>query len=166
VEQLVELVEQSRASGFSPTRDLLKEWVVSYPQGRANLCNANLNGADLSKAELWEANLTEAEPLYARAIAIGEKTLGPEHPDLAARFNNLANLYQDTGRYAEAEPLFQRAIAIGEKTLGPEHPNVSVIRSALSALKSKQSEGFLGKPWTQLIKQALRQVLNLNNKSS
>ncbi len=64
----------------------------------------------------------EAEPLFERAIAIGEKTLGPEHPDLATRLNNLAELYRATGRYAEAEPLYQRAIAIIEKTLGPEHP--------------------------------------------
>jgi hypothetical protein len=34
----------------------------------------------------------EAEPLYARAIGITEKALGPEHPDLATRFNNLAAL--------------------------------------------------------------------------
>ncbi|CAN0411536.1 unnamed protein product [Ectocarpus sp. 8 AP-2014] len=30
----------------------------------------------------------EAEPLYVRAIAIGEKALGPEHPDLAVWLNN------------------------------------------------------------------------------
>ena len=68
----------------------------------------------------------EAEPLYQRAIAIGEKTLGPDDPNLATRLNNLANLYQATGRYAEAEPLFQRAIAIIEKTLGPDHPNLAI----------------------------------------
>jgi tetratricopeptide (TPR) repeat protein len=52
------------------------------------------------------ATWSEAEPLFQRAIAIGEKTLGPEHPSLAIRLNNLAILYQDTGRYAEAEPLY------------------------------------------------------------
>ena len=57
-----------------------------------------------------------------RAIVIREKTLGPEHPNLAVRLNNLATLYRDTGRYAEAEPLFQRAMTIGDKSLPPDHP--------------------------------------------
>jgi tetratricopeptide (TPR) repeat protein len=76
----------------------------------------------------------EAEPLYGRAIAIGEKTLGPEHPDLAIWLNNLAGLYRDTGRFAEAEPLYGRAIAIGEKTLGPEHPTLAAQLNNLATL--------------------------------
>ncbi len=42
----------------------------------------------------------EAEPLHKRALAIREKTLGPEHPDLGGSLNNLAELYRATGRYA------------------------------------------------------------------
>jgi tetratricopeptide (TPR) repeat protein len=76
----------------------------------------------------------EAEPLYQRAIAIGEKVLGPEHPDLAAWLNNLAELYRATGRYAEAEPLYQRAIAIDEKALGPEHPDLATDLNNLANL--------------------------------
>jgi tetratricopeptide (TPR) repeat protein len=67
----------------------------------------------------------EAEPLSLRALAISAKAFGPDHPTLAIRLNNLANLYQNTGRYAAAEPLFKRALAIGEKTLGPEHPDLA-----------------------------------------
>ena len=36
----------------------------------------------------------DAEPLYKRSLAIGEKTLGPDHPDVAASLNNLADLYR------------------------------------------------------------------------
>ena len=35
----------------------------------------------------------EAEPLYERALAIREKALGPDHPDVATSLNNLAVLY-------------------------------------------------------------------------
>ena len=35
-----------------------------------------------------------AKPLYERAIEIGEKTLRPNHPDLATRLNNLAELLE------------------------------------------------------------------------
>ena len=40
--------------------------------------------------------LAEAEPLMRRALAIDEKTLGADHPNLAIRLNNLASLLQDT----------------------------------------------------------------------
>ena len=40
----------------------------------------------------------EAEPLYRRAIEIGEKALGKDHPNVAIRYNNLASLLQDSGQ--------------------------------------------------------------------
>ena len=54
-----------------------------------------------------------------RALAILEKALGPEHPDVATSLNNLALLYYGQGRYADAEPHFQRALAILEKATRP-----------------------------------------------
>ena len=62
---------------------------------------------------------------YKRSLAIREKALGPDHPDVAGSLNNLAVLYHDQGRYAEAEPLYKRSLAIEEKALGPDHPDVA-----------------------------------------
>ncbi len=62
----------------------------------------------------------EAGPLYKRSLAIWEKALGPEHPNVVASLNNLAGLYQAQGRDAEAESLYKRLLAIGEKALGAE----------------------------------------------
>ena len=56
--------------------------------------------------------------LYQRALAIGEKVLGGEHPIVATSLNHLAVLYASHGKYAGAEPLYQRALAIREKSLG------------------------------------------------
>ena len=67
----------------------------------------------------------EAEPLMRRALAIDEKSLGPDHPDVARDVNNLAELLRVGNRLAEAEPLYRRALAIDEKSFGPEHPNVA-----------------------------------------
>ena len=65
----------------------------------------------------------EAEPLYRRSLAIREKQLGPDHPDVATSLNNLADLYRSMGRYAEAEPLYRRSLAIREKrSSGPTTP--------------------------------------------
>ena len=43
-----------------------------------------------------------AEQLYRRSLAIREKALGPDHPDVATSLDNLAKLYQAQGKYAEA----------------------------------------------------------------
>ena len=85
-----------------------------------------------------QGRYAEAEPLYKRSLAIDEKALGPEHPDVGTALNNLAGLYQAQGRYAEAEPLVQRSLAIREKALGPEHPDVATSLNNLAALYRDQ----------------------------
>ena len=42
----------------------------------------------------FQGELKKAEPLWHRAIEIGEKVLGKDHPDVAVWYNNLAGLYQ------------------------------------------------------------------------
>ena len=69
-----------------------------------------------------------------QVLAIREKALGPDHPDVAQALNNLAVLYYKQGRYAEAEPLYKRALAIGEKALGPDHPDVATALNNLAEL--------------------------------
>ena len=69
-----------------------------------------------------QGQYAQAEPLYKRALAIWEKALGPDHPDVATSLNNLAELYGTQGQYAQAEPLYKRALAIDEKASVPNHP--------------------------------------------
>jgi Tetratricopeptide repeat len=94
----------------------------------------------------------EAEPLYRRALAIGETSLGPDHPDVAYRLNNLAGLFRATNRAGEAEPLLRRALAISEKSLGPDHPDVAYRLNNLATLlhdtnrRARPSRWFAG-PW-------------------
>jgi tetratricopeptide (TPR) repeat protein len=64
-----------------------------------------------------QAHYAEAVPLAQRVLAIREKVLGPDHPDVADALNKLAILYKDQGRYAEAEPLYKQSLAIREKVL-------------------------------------------------
>ena len=58
-----------------------------------------------------QGRYAEAEPLYRRSLAIEEKALGPDHPDLAISLHNIAGLYRAQGRYAEAEPPLEPAEA-------------------------------------------------------
>jgi hypothetical protein len=75
-------------------------------------------------------------------MAIREKILGPEHPDVADSLHDLASLYYRQGRYPEAEPLYQRALAIREQQLGPEHPDTTIVRGNYSTfVKDMQQKG-------------------------
>ena len=69
----------------------------------------------------------DAEPLFKRALAVREKSLGHGHPDLGQSLNNLATHYEKLGRHGDSEPLFKRALAIYEKAAGPEHPAVATL---------------------------------------
>ncbi len=77
----------------------------------------------------------EAEPLYKRSLAIREKILGQEHPDVALSLYNLSYLFHNQGRYAEAERLYKRSLVIVEKAFGTDHPDVAVLSSTNSTLK-------------------------------
>jgi hypothetical protein len=57
----------------------------------------------------------EAEPLFKRALAILEKALGPEHPNVATVLENRASLLRNMGRPEEAPALEARAMAIRAK---------------------------------------------------
>ena len=71
-------------------------------------------------------------------MAIEEKALGPDHPDVAQSLNNLALLYNDQGRYSDAEPLYKRSLAIREKKLGADHPDVARSLNNLAGLYQSQ----------------------------
>jgi tetratricopeptide (TPR) repeat protein len=90
---------------------------------------------------LYEAgDYLNAEKPLARALAICEQVLGPQHPGLATSLNNLAELYRAQGKYAEAEPLYQRALAIWEQALGPQHPDLATSLSNLAVLYRTQGK--------------------------
>ena len=72
-----------------------------------------------------------AVPLYVSALAIFEKTLGAEHPQVASNLVNLGNAFCDQGKHAEAAPVYLRALAIDEKALGHDHPEVAMDLSNL-----------------------------------
>ena len=91
----------------------------------------------LGGALLGQKKYTEAEPLLRRALAISEKTIGPEDPAIAPQLNNLALLYVAQGRYLEAETLFKRSLAIREKVLGPQHPATAYTLEPYASLLRK-----------------------------
>ena len=69
-----------------------------------------------------------------KALAIREKKLGPEHPDVAADAAALAAILDGQGKREEAEALFRRALNVFERIYGPHHYEVAVNLNNLGAL--------------------------------
>jgi tetratricopeptide (TPR) repeat protein len=59
-----------------------------------------------------QGRYAQAEPLFQRALAIWEKALGPEHPNVATALENYARLFREMKRGAAARELEARAQAI------------------------------------------------------
>jgi CHAT domain-containing protein/tetratricopeptide (TPR) repeat protein len=99
-----------------------------------------------------QGRFADAEPLYKRSLEIREKTLGPDHPDIAASLNTLANLYQSQSRYDDAAPLYKRALAIYLKAFGSNHRDVATTLGNLANLYLNQGRYADAEP---LFKQSL-----------
>ena len=135
--QSARINELSKAGKYSGALPLAEAMVASLEKSD--------NGRDLAGAlnNLGQIHAGQgrddlAEPLYKRAIALLEKSLGVDTPLVAAELTNLAALYQRQGRFAEAEPLFRRALAVREKSLSREHPDVGQALNNLATLYVKQ----------------------------
>lgn len=59
-----------------------------------------------------QGEYTDAELLFKCVLAIEEKALGPDHPEVAASLGNYAALLRKTGRDVEAAKLEARTEAI------------------------------------------------------
>ena len=60
--------------------------------------------------------------LYEKALSITLKKLGDDHPSVATTYNNMANVYDNQGKYEEALAMYEKALSISLKKLGDDHP--------------------------------------------
>ncbi|HEY9711444.1 MAG TPA: CHAT domain-containing tetratricopeptide repeat protein, partial [Oculatellaceae cyanobacterium] len=72
---------------------------------------------NLSGLYYAQGNYSQAEDHLQRSLAILEKVLGKEHPDVANSLNNLAGLYQAQGDITRALEFQNRGINIQERNL-------------------------------------------------
>ena len=61
-----------------------------------------------------------------KALAVAERTLTPDHPEIASYLRSLAIPVANLGELARARALRERGLAMAEKALGPDHPLVGV----------------------------------------
>ena len=68
----------------------------------------------------------------SRALLLLSLSSGPDHPDIAATFINVAMMYQDIGNMNTALSYLQEALKKNERLLGEEHIQTAVCYHALA----------------------------------
>jgi CHAT domain-containing protein/tetratricopeptide (TPR) repeat protein len=81
--------------------------------------------------ESWMRKKTQIEDesrsLAERTLAIRERLLGPEHPEVAKSLDNFVRLLEKMLDWAGVKPLLERALVLAEKAYGPNHIEVAKI---------------------------------------
>jgi len=72
-----------------------------------------------------QSDYAQALEWNEKALAIREKVLDKNHPDMAQTYNNMALVYDNLGKYTEALEWHEKALAVHEKVLGLEHPSTA-----------------------------------------
>jgi serine/threonine protein kinase/Tfp pilus assembly protein PilF len=86
----------------------------------------------MSNVYVGLGHYAEARPLVEGAVAIREKELSSDHPDVAYSLDRQAIILMETGNGAAAIPLYERALAIWERVEGAEGPSVAIVLNNLA----------------------------------
>jgi len=104
---------------------------------------------DLAQVYAGELQWALAKQTYERALQIDRRILGDDHPRIAMRLNNLADIAQSTGDLKLAETLFRDAIRRDEKAYGDLHPETGAARGNLGLLLQREGRLTEARPLLQ-----------------
>ena len=96
---------------------------------------------NVTGAVFWrKAKYKKALEYYRKALAIDEKKLGPDHPDVATMLNNIAVVFEIQGEYDLALQSYRKVLAMFQQALGPEHPVVAVALNNMGLIFLRKAE--------------------------
>ena len=81
----------------------------------------NISGAVYERLEKY----SRAKDFYEKALTIGVKTLGIDHPNVARSYNNLANIYYRFGELKQAKEFHYKALIIKKAVFHEDHAEVA-----------------------------------------
>ncbi len=88
----------------------------------------------LGTLKLETGNEAEATEFFRKALEVGDRSLGPDHPDLILLLNDLTRLYLKQSAHAAAEPLLLRLLDM-KRSKGEEHPEVATVLASLASVR-------------------------------
>lgn len=118
---------------YRPAADAYREALALRPDDLVAL--TGLGGASRAAGDL-----AEADTLLVHALAVGARSLGFAHPQVAVVMDHLGLVRQDRGDLAGADTLYQRALAILTDALGPDHLKVAFVRNNLGMVRHERGD--------------------------
>ena len=70
----------------------------------------------------------KAIEFYEKSLEISQKTLPPNHPDLATSYNNIGLVYDNMDEYSKALSYYERSLDIRQHSLHHNHPDLQDVR--------------------------------------
>ncbi|MBY0405430.1 MAG: tetratricopeptide repeat protein [Cyanobacteria bacterium] len=94
-----------------------------------------------------QGNVQETSLRYQKSIALQEKTLGPDHPEIGRSKQHWARCLMQHKRYGEAQKLYQDMLSNREKASGPDSlklftPLVEFARFYKEQHKDKEAQAY------------------------
>ena len=103
------------------------------------LCNRNIDNVGSATLAWWVARYdyergayASARALQEKALEVGRRILGEEHPTTLAFINNLANTLRAQGDLNSARKLQEKALEVSRRILGEEHPTTLAFMNSLA----------------------------------
>ena len=100
----------------------------------------------------------QGEDLLRRALSVERELRGNDHPAVATRLNDLANILREQGDYEASEPLYHEALDIQEKRLGAVSPERATTLNNLGLLLTDKGDYEAAEPLLREVV-ALRRAL-------
>lgn len=97
---------------------------------------------NLASTRMEERRFVEAEALSMRALRLGSKAFGEEHPVMLMNMTNLAIIRMQMGQLQAAETLGTRAVKLSSKVLGVEHQITLCGRALLASVHHDQARSL------------------------
>ncbi len=94
----------------------------------------------LGRLAFQEGEIERALALYTRALALRERALGADHPEVGSTLLRLAAVRAEMGELAVAKGLAEQAVALYRAGYGDHHPRVAVGLMQLGDIEYRQGD--------------------------
>lgn len=137
--QAVMLMRADKAAEAVPLLTRLEQELTAA--GQLETVNGARLITNLSAALRESGKASEGVEAAKRSLALMEKVLSPNHPDVAAAVNNLGSALADLGRFDEAAPYFQRSVELRERLFGKDALVLATPHYNLGELALRRGDG-------------------------
>jgi CHAT domain-containing protein/tetratricopeptide (TPR) repeat protein len=127
-----------RLGDFETGRPMFERALAIWTKADSLDASRALNNLAITHRRMGD--FSAARRYYDRSLAIKEKTLGPDHQEVALVLFNTANLLNSMGNYTAAQPMYERALRIREARLGLHHTLTAYTLNGLGEVLNKQNE--------------------------